>query len=56
MAPWLVADEPVFSLRKLIVVTYFGKASFRREFLEMKEIERHHITHPVRASPKNEGF
>jgi hypothetical protein len=32
------------------------RASFRREFLEIKGIERHHSTHTVSASPKNEGF
>jgi hypothetical protein len=34
----------------------FEGASFRREFLEIKEIERHHITYAVRPSPKKGGF
>jgi len=34
----------------------FERVSFRREFLEIKEIERHHITHAVRQSPKKVGF
>jgi hypothetical protein len=39
-----------------MAMLYFERASFRREFLEIKEIERHHSTHAVRVSPKNEGF
>jgi len=39
-----------------MAMLYFERGSFRREFLEIKMIERHHITHAVRASPKNEGF
>jgi hypothetical protein len=34
----------------------FERASFRREFLEIKEIERHHIRHVIRISPKKAGF
>jgi len=34
----------------------FERASFRREFLEIKGIERHHIRHVVRVSPKKVGF
>jgi hypothetical protein len=56
MAPSQVADNPVSSLRKLMAMLSSGRASFRREFLEIKGIERHHSTHTVRASPKNEGF
>ena len=39
-----------------MAMLYFERASFRREFLEIKEIEKYHITHAVRTSPKNEGF
>ncbi len=56
MAPSRVADEPVSSLRKLMAMLSSGRAGFRREFLEIKEIERHHSTHTVRASPKNGVF
>jgi len=35
---------------------YSGRAGFRREFLEINEIERYYITHAVRASPTNEGL
>jgi hypothetical protein len=56
MSPWWVADNAVSSLRKLIAMLYSGRAGFRREFLEINEIERHYITHAVRASPRNEGF
>jgi hypothetical protein len=54
MSPWWVADKPVSSLRKLIVMLYSGGAGFRREFLEVNEIERHYITPVIRASPTNE--
>jgi hypothetical protein len=33
-----------------------GRAGFRREFLEINGIDRHHITRTIRASPQNEGF
>jgi len=33
-----------------------GRTGFRREFLEINGIERHYITHAVRASPTNEGI
>jgi hypothetical protein len=56
MSPWWVPDKPVSSLRKLIVMLYSGGAGFRREFLEVNEIERHYITPVIRASPTNEGF
>jgi hypothetical protein len=56
MAPLWVADNPVSSLRKLIPMLSVGRAGFRREFLEINEIERHYITHAVSASPRNEGF
>jgi hypothetical protein len=56
MAPLWVADNPVSSLRKLIAMLSVGRAGFRREFLEINVIERHHITHVVRGSPTNEGF
>jgi hypothetical protein len=56
MAPWCVADHAVSSLRKLIAVLCFRRAGFKREFLEINEIERYHLTHAVRASPTNVGF
>jgi hypothetical protein len=56
MAPSRVAGKPVSSLRKLMAMLSSGRAGFRREFLEIKRIERHHSTHTVSASPKNEGF
>jgi hypothetical protein len=35
---------------------YFRRVGFRREFLEIKEINRYHITHAVRAPPENGAF
>jgi hypothetical protein len=35
---------------------YFRRAGFRREFLEINEIDGHYIPHAVGASPKNEGI
>ena len=35
---------------------YFRRTGFKREFLEINEIERYHLTHAVSASPRNEGF
>src|SRR5687767_12245746 len=54
MAPSLVADHPVSSLRKLMAMLPSGRASFKREFLEINAIERYHNMHTVRASPTNE--
>jgi hypothetical protein len=39
-----------------MVMLSSGRADFRREFLEIKGIERHHSTHTVRASLKNKGI
>jgi hypothetical protein len=50
------SSEPVFDLRKLMTMLSFERASFRREFLEIKGIERHHTGHAVRISPKKAGF
>jgi hypothetical protein len=35
---------------------YVRRTGFRREFLEINEIERYHLPHAFRAPPKNEGF
>jgi hypothetical protein len=48
--------QPVSSLRKLMAMRSSGRAGFRREFLEIKGIERNHSMHTVSASPTNEGF
>src|SRR6266851_5527955 len=56
MAPSWVADNPVLSLRKLMAMLSSGRTGFRREFLEINGIERHHSMHTVRTSPTNEGF
>jgi hypothetical protein len=56
MSPWWVADNRASSLRKLLAMLYSGRAGFRREFLEINEIERYNITHAVRVSPTNEGI
>jgi hypothetical protein len=56
MALSWVTDKPVSSLRKLIAMLSSGREGFRREFLEINGIDRHHSTHTFRASPKNEVF
>jgi hypothetical protein len=50
------ADESGFCLRKLMVMFYYGRVGFKREFLEINGIDRHGFRHSVRASPRNEGF
>ena len=51
-----VADEARFCLRKLMVMFYYERAGFKREFLEINGIHIHGLKHSVRASPRNEGF
>src|SRR5262245_2500614 len=56
MAPWWVADHAVSHLQKLVAMLSSERASFRREFLDINTIERHHSTGTFRASPRNEEF
>src|SRR2546426_4580622 len=51
-----VADEARFCLRKLMVMFYYERAGFKREFLEINGIHIHGLKHSVRASPRNERF
>ena len=55
MEPLWCADTPVSSLRKLLAMLSVGRAGFRGECLEINVLERHRITHVVRASPTNAG-
>jgi hypothetical protein len=50
------ADESGFCLRKLMVMFYYGRVGFKREFLEINGIYIHGFQYSVRASPRNEGF
>jgi hypothetical protein len=48
--------QSCFLSPKFIAILFFERDSFRREFLEINDIERPPITYTVRASPKNESF